>query len=158
VVPSRFSFGWYGKPSVPIPKILLKESMNVIPDSHKDLLEDEAGAFAFLSTLMADGSPQLTPLWFNTDGKYILINSARGRVKDINMRARPQIALLITDPKDPFYRYLQIRGRVIEIMEEGALEHINLLSIKYDHKPWQAVAGQTRVIYKILPENYSARN
>ena len=126
--------------------------MKGIPESHKDLLKDEAGAYAYLSTLMADGYPQLTPLWFNTEGEYILINSARGRVKDINMRARPHIALLITDSKDPFYRFIQIRGRVIDITEEGANEHINILSLKYDHKHWQALPQQIRVIYKILPE------
>ena len=132
--------------------------MNVIPDSHRDLLKDEGSAYAYLSTLMTDGSPQLTPLWFNTQGEYILINSAKGRVKDINMRARPQVAMLITDPKDPFYCYLQIRGRVVDIIEEGADEHINLLSLKYDHKPWKLVARQTRVIYKILPEKVFADN
>jgi PPOX class probable F420-dependent enzyme len=126
--------------------------MNVIPESHQDLLNDEAGAYAYLSTLMADGSPQLTPLWFNTDGEYILINSAKGRVKDINMRARPRIAILIVDPKDPFYRFIQIRGRVVDIKEEGANEHINTLSLKYDHKPWHSQPEQIRVIYKILPE------
>jgi len=130
--------------------------MKGIPDSHKDLLTDETGAFAYLSTLMADGSPQLTPLWFNTEGEYILINSARGRIKDINMRSRPRVALLIADPKDPFYRFLQIRGRVIDIKEEGADAHINSLSLKYDHKPWQAVPRQVRVTYKILPEKVSA--
>ena len=132
--------------------------MKAIPDTHQDLLAEETAAYAYLSTLMADGSPQLTPLWFNTDGEYILINSAKGRVKDINMRARPQVALLITDPKDPFYRYLQIRGRVVDVMEEGANEHMNSLSLKYDHKPWKSVTGQTRVIYKILPEKVVADN
>jgi PPOX class probable F420-dependent enzyme len=132
--------------------------MKGIPDSHRNLLDEETSAFAFLSTLMADGSPQLTPLWFNTDGEYILINSAKGRVKDVNMRARPRVALLITDPKDPFYRYIQIRGRVVTIIEEGAEEHINALSLKYDHKPWKHVAQQTRVIYKILPEKIFAHN
>jgi PPOX class probable F420-dependent enzyme len=126
--------------------------MIIIPDSHKDLLNDETEAFAYLATIMSDGSPQLTPLWFNINGEFILINSAKGRVKDINMRARPQVALLITDPKDPFYRYLQLRGRVGKITEEGANEHINALSLKYDHKPWQPVANQIRVIYKILPQ------
>jgi PPOX class probable F420-dependent enzyme len=126
--------------------------MKAIPESHKDLLKDEVGAYAYLSTLMADGTPQLTPLWFNTEGEYILINSAKGRIKDINMRARPQVAILITDPKDPFYRYVQIRGRVVEIIEEGANEHINALSLKYDHKPWHSIARQIRVKYKILPE------
>lgn len=130
--------------------------MNSIPASHEDLLADEAAAYAYLTTLMADGSPQLTPLWFNVQGEFILINSAKGRVKDINMRVRPQVALLIVDPKDPFYRYLQIRGRVVEIREEGADEHINLLSLKYDHKPWQKVPDQIRVIYKIKPEKVYA--
>lgn len=124
-----------------------------IPDSHRDLLDDGAKAYAYLATLMADASPQLTPLWFNTDGEHILVNSARGRVKDQNMRARPRVALLITDPKDPFYRYLQIRGRVVEITEVGADEHINTLNMKYhDGEHWKPRPGQVRVIYKILPE------
>jgi len=130
--------------------------MNIIPESHRDLLTDEARAYAYLATLMPDGSPQLTPLWFESDGTHILINSAKGRVKDKNMRARSQIAILITDPKDPFFRYLQIRGRVVEVTEEGGLEHINKLSLKYDSKSWTPVPNQTRVIYKILPENIYA--
>lgn len=126
--------------------------MKAFPASHEDLLKDEARAYAFLATSMADGSPQLTPLWFGTDGEYILINSAKGRIKDRNMRARPHVALLITDPKDPFHRYVQIRGTVVAITEEGALEHINSLSLKYLQKPWEPVEGQTRVIYKVRPE------
>lgn len=126
--------------------------MKSIPKSHRDLLKDESPAFAYLATVMADGSPQLTPLWFNTDGEYILINSAKGRVKDKNMRARPQVAILISDPKDP-YRYIQIRGRVIEITEEGADEHINRLNMKYHNgEQWKPRPGQVRVIYKIRPE------
>ena len=126
--------------------------MKTFPASHQDLLSDETKAYAFLATLMADGSPQLTPLWFNAQGDFILINSAKGRIKDRNMRARPRVALLITDPKDPFYRYVQIRGRIVEITEEGALKHINSLSLKYRQKPWTPVEGQIRVIYKVLPE------
>jgi len=125
--------------------------MNSFPDSHKDLLADETRAFAYLATLMPDGSPQLTPLWFSTDAKYILINSAKVRVKDRNMRADPRVAVVIADPKDP-YRFVQVRGRVAEITERGGLEHINELSLKYDGKPWSARPGQVRVIYKILPE------
>ena len=132
--------------------------MKTIPESHRDLLTDEARAFAYLATLMPDGSPQLTPLWFNTDGDHIIINSAKGRVKDKNMRARSQVAILITDPKEPFYRYLQIRGRVVEVTEQGGLEHINELSLKYDGKPWTPVPDQTRVIYKILPEKVNISN
>lgn len=101
---------------------------------------------------MPDGSPQLTPLWFEVNDQYVLINSARGRLKDKNMRARKQVALLITDPKDPFGRYIQIRGRVVDVTEQGALEHINKLSLKYDDKPWTPVDGQVRVIYKIQPD------
>lgn len=130
--------------------------MKIIPESHRDLLTDEARAYAYLATLMPDGSPQLTPLWFETDGDHILINSARGRVKDKNMRARSHVAILITDPKNPFYRYLQIRGRVVEVTEQGGLEHINKLSLKYDGNPWKPVPNQTRVIYKILPEKVYA--
>jgi hypothetical protein len=86
------------------------------------------------------------------DGDHILVNSAKGRVKDKNMRARGRVAILITDPGEPFNRYIQIRGRVVEITEQGALEHINKLSLRYDEKPWTPVDGQVRVIYKILPE------
>jgi PPOX class probable F420-dependent enzyme len=126
--------------------------MEIIPESHRDLLTESAGAYAYLATLMSDGSPQLTPLWFDVEEKHIVINTARGRVKDKNMRTHKQVAILITDPKDPFDRYVQIRGQVVEITEQGALEHINKLSLKYDKKPWTPVNGQTRVIYKILPE------
>lgn len=126
--------------------------MQMIPESHRDLLAAETRAYAYLATLMPDGSPQLTPLWFEVDDQYVLINSAKGRVKDRNMRTHKQVALLITDPKDPFGRYIQIRGRVVEITEQGALEHIEKLSLIYDEKPWTRVDGQIRVIYKILPE------
>ena len=128
--------------------------MRGFPDSHKDLLDDATKAFAYLATLMPDGSPQLTPLWFNTDAEHILVNSARGRVKDRNMRTNPRVALVIADPRDP-YRFVQVRGRVTEITEKGALEHINVLSLKYRGDAWKARPGQVRVTYKILPENAS---
>ncbi len=126
--------------------------MKGFPDSHQDLLLDETRAFAYLATLMPDGSPQLTPLWFNVDGKHLLINSAKGRAKDRNMRADPRIAVVIADPKDP-YRFVQVRGRVVEITENRALEHINALSLKYRGTPWPPRPGQIRVTYRILPES-----
>jgi PPOX class probable F420-dependent enzyme len=129
--------------------------MNKIPNSHQDLLQDETKAFLYLATTMKDGSPQVTPVWFSSDGETILINSAKGRIKDRNMRRDPRVALCIADPATP-YRYLQIRGRVIEMSEAGGLEHINALSLKYDSKPWNAQPGQVRVIYKILPEKVDA--
>ena len=129
--------------------------MKSIPATHHDLLKDETKAFLYLATSMKDGSPQVTPVWFNTAGEYILINSAKGRTKDRNMRRDPRVAVCITDPAAP-YRYLQLRGRVVEMTEEGGLEHINALSLKYEGKPWNAQPGQVRVIYKILPEKVDA--
>ena len=104
--------------------------MKNIPKNFQDLFADETRAFLFLATTMDDGSPQVTPVWFNTDGQYLLINSAKGRIKDRNMRNRPRIAVAIMDPKDP-YRYIQLRGKVVEITEEGARQHINTLAKKY---------------------------
>jgi PPOX class probable F420-dependent enzyme len=131
--------------------------MKNIPASHADLLNDETRAFLYLATTMKDGAPQVTPVWFNTEGDYILLNSASGRVKDKNMRARPIIAMCIADPNDP-YRYLQIRGKIMEITFEGAEDHIDTLNFKYhgnpnypNHNP-----DKPRVIYKVLPEKIDA--
>ena len=126
--------------------------MKPIPNSHKDLLKDETQAFAFLATLMPDGSPQVTPLWFSTKDEYIVLNSAKGRIKDRNMRARPTVALVIQD-REIDTRYIQIRGRVVEITENGADLNIEDLSMKYDRKHWSLVEGQVRVMYMILPEH-----
>lgn len=127
-----------------------------IPSSHLDLLADETRAFAYLATTMNDNTPQVTPVWFNMDGKFILINSALGRTKDKNMRARPFIALAIQDPKNP-YRYLQIRGKVVSINSEGGREHINALSLKYrDNPKYDGPENETRVTYKILPSKVHA--
>ena len=127
--------------------------MKNIPESHQDLLLDEKKAFVYLATLMNDGSPQVTPVWFNVDGDYILINSATGRVKDKNMRARPQVALVIADPDNP-YRYLQIRGTVVDYISEGAEDHIDTLNLKYHGNPNYSGhnPAKPRVIYKILAE------
>ena len=124
-----------------------------VPDTHLDLLSNETKAFAFLATTMDDGSPQVTPIWFNTDGDDILINSAMGRVKDRNMRARPQVAMAILDPKNP-YRYLQIRGKVIEITTQDGWAHIDALAKKYtgsDHFTPNA-EDEVRVTYRIRLE------
>jgi PPOX class probable F420-dependent enzyme len=131
--------------------------MTRIPDSHMDLLSDETKAFCSLSTLMKNGTPQVTPVWFNTDGYHILINSAMGRVKDRNMRRNPAVALMILDPRDP-YRYIQIRGKVVEITTEGARKHINELSKKYTGRDEFSGASmdEIRVMYKIFPEHISS--
>ncbi|MGH7960504.1 MAG: PPOX class F420-dependent oxidoreductase [Candidatus Binatia bacterium] len=125
-----------------------------IPEQYKDLLEKKA--FAHLGTLMTDGSPQVTPVWFDYDGTHIRFNSAKGRVKDKNLRNRPQVALSIPDPDNP-YRYMQIRGKVTQITEEGADAHIDSLAKKYlgqDTYPFRQ-PGEERVIYKIVVERVS---
>ncbi len=126
-----------------------------IPSTHLDLLQDGTRALAVLATLMPDGSPQVTPVWFNVEGDDLWLNSAKGRVKDRNMRARPQVALCILDPRDP-YRYLQLRGRVAEITEEGAVEHIHRLARKYTGQDWDIPPGEVRVRYRIRIEKVGA--
>ena len=101
---------------------------------------------------MSDGSPQVTPVWFSTDGEHILINTNEGRVKDKNMKARKFVAMTIQDPDDR-YRYIGIRGEVIGYTREGADEHIEMLSLRYDDKPWNRRAGQKRIIFKIKPSH-----
>ncbi len=124
-----------------------------IPEQYQDLLRDETNAFLYLSTIMKDGTPQVTPVWFNWDGQNILINSAKGRLKDKNMRARPQVALVIADPKNP-YRYIQVRGKVVDVVEEGAREHINALNLKYTgSSDYPGPKDEVRVIYRIEAEH-----
>ncbi|MBV8732739.1 MAG: PPOX class F420-dependent oxidoreductase [Acidobacteriia bacterium] len=125
--------------------------MAAIPEKYQDLLQKKA--FAQLATIMADGSPQVSPVWFEYDGKNILVNSAKGRVKDVNMRRDPRVGIDIQDPDNP-YRHVSIRGRVVDITEKGADEHIDKLTKKYtgqDKYPYRG-PGEVRVIYKIEPE------
>lgn len=125
-----------------------------IPDGTKDILNKPG--YAHLATLMKDGSPQVTPVWYDFDGTHIRINTAKGRLKDKNMRRDKQVALSIQDPDNP-YRYLAIRGDVDEITENGADAHIDSLAKKYlgkDRYPFRA-PGEVRVIYKIRPEKVS---
>jgi PPOX class probable F420-dependent enzyme len=123
------------------------------PEKYLDLFQDETKAFLYLATVNAGGSPQLTPVWFNTDGEHILINTSEGRIKERNMKKRPNVALVIQDPKDP-YRYLGVRGKVVSYTREGADAHINQLSLKYDGKPWTPREGQKRIIFKIRPTHF----
>ena len=125
-----------------------------VPEGFKDLLQKKA--FAHLATIMPDGSPQSTPVWFDVDGELIRVNSARGRVKDRNMRRNPKVALSIQDPDNP-YRYLGIRGRVVDITEQGADAHIDALAKKYlgqDRYPYRQ-PSEVRVSYRITPERIS---
>ena len=124
-----------------------------IPDEFLDLFKKRA--FGHLATLMPDGSPQVSPVWIDYDGKYLIVNSAKGRQKDRNISRDPRVAMDITDPDNP-YRKLLLRGEVVETTTEGADEGIDQLSMKYNgtlypnHHP-----GDVRVIYKIKVKHVS---
>ncbi len=125
--------------------------MAVIPEAYLDLL-DEKKAFAHLATIMPDGTPQVTPVWFDRAGEAIRVNTAKGRVKARNMKEGAAVALSIPDPDNP-YRYLQLRGRVRRVTEEGAAQHIDALARKYlgkDKYPF-ARPGEVRVLCEIEP-------
>jgi PPOX class probable F420-dependent enzyme len=125
-----------------------------IPEKYKDLFQKKA--FGNLATLMPDGTPQVTPVWIDYDGTHVIVNSARGRQKDRNMERNPAVSVSILDPENP-YRYLEIRGRVDNITETGADEHIDRMAKKYlglDKYP-NRQPGEVRVMYKIKPERTS---
>ncbi len=120
-------------------------------DPYHDLLKVKT-PIAALATIMPDGSPQLTPVWFDYDGKRLRINSAKGRVKAQNMQEGARVALLIVDP-DNAYRYVQVRGRITVATENGADAHIDALAQKYlkqDRYPYRQ-PGEVRVRYEIEP-------
>lgn len=106
---------------------------------------------------MPNGQPQVNPVWCDYDGTYVRVNSAKGRVKDKNMRERPQVTLLLINPESVWH-WIEIRGTVEEIIEEGAEEHIDVLSRKYmgvDKFPFRR-PDQVRVMYKIKPTRVNA--
>lgn len=127
-------------------------SVESIPEKFEDLFDKRS--FGHLATLMPDGSPQVTPVWVDYDGECILINSVKGRQKDLNMERDPRVAISIQDPDDP-YRYLQIRGKVVETTEKGADEHIDQQAQRYlglEKHPHQA---EGRKLFRIQPERVS---
>jgi len=111
--------------------------------------------FAFLGTVDAKGRPQVTPIWVDSDGDYVLLNTAMGRVKQKNTMRDPRVAVAVLDMNNP-YRYVAIRGRVVEqIPGQTAEDHIDKLAKKYlgkDKYPYRQ-AGEKRVILKIVPEH-----
>lgn len=130
---------------------------SVLPEEKKDLLERPI-VVTFV-TLMPDSQPQANPVWFSWDGDYIWVNSAKGRQKDKNVRRQSKVTILSVDPNNP-YRYLEVRGEVVEITEEGAVDHINFLSNRYRGQPDYYASmpdrrgKEQRVIYKIKPNKF----
>src|SRR5579863_7063471 len=128
-----------------------------IPDSARDLLERPI--VATFVTVMPDGQPQATAIWFDFDGTNIRVNTAAGRQKARNVARDSKVTLLIIDPNNPL-RWLEWRGHVAEIRDEsqGAAEHINSLSARYDGIPvFQKPPGQQRLTYVIAPDKINVR-
>ena len=122
-----------------------------IPEKYADLFNKPA--FGSLSTLNSDGSPQTSPVWVDYENGEVWVNSAEGRLKDRNVRRDPRVAIAIIDPENP-YRYLEVRGKVREITNDGATAHIDKMAKKYlgkDKYPY-AQPGEKRVLYKITVE------
>src|SRR4051812_8659470 len=126
--------------------------MATIPEQYLDLLTQKK-AFASLATVMPDGTPQVTPVWFDYANGVIRVNSAKGRTKTRNMKAGASVALSIMDP-DNAYRYMQIRGKVARVTEDGATAHTDALAKKYigqDKYPWSR-PGEVRMMFEITPD------
>jgi len=129
-----------------------------LPESHRPLLDGPI--VASLATITPKGSTQISPVWCSHDGTHININSAKGRVKDKNMRARPDVALLLLNPKNP-YHWMSINGRVVDVIDEDdpqrghlATENIDDLAELYvDRRPYpfRDPKGEVRVLYKVEP-------
>jgi PPOX class probable F420-dependent enzyme len=121
-----------------------------LPDELLRLLR--APSPCFIATIMADGSPQLTQVWVDTDGEHVLINSVDTHLKVRNIRRDPRVAVTVSDPDDP-HNYIQVRGRA-ELSYEGAAEHIDVLSSKYTGHPyaWYGGRDQVRVLLTITAD------
>ena len=130
-----------------------------IPADFLDLFEKPT--FAHLATLMPDGSPHVTPVWVDYDGRHILVNSAAGRQKDLNMDKRRRVAIELPDPDNP-NRYLAVRGTVVDVVEEGAEAHLDSLARRYlgreSYPPSWRFPGEVRRIYRIAPDRVSTWN
>jgi PPOX class probable F420-dependent enzyme len=111
-------------------------------------------SLGFLATLMADGSPQVTEVWVDTDGEHVRVNSVQTHRKVTNIARDPRVAIAIADPDEPF-RFAQVRGRVIAVTTEGGDEHIEQLAQRYlgEPYPWYGGRDQVRVIITIAPEH-----
>jgi PPOX class probable F420-dependent enzyme len=103
-----------------------------IPDTHRDLLSDPVNVV--LTTVMPDGQPQSTPIWCNLDGDDVVINTMKEFRKQKNMRLNPKVTLLAYRLKQPL-RNIEVRDRVVEMTEEGALDHLNELNVLYGSGP-----------------------
>ena len=111
----------------------------------------------YIATSMADGSPQVTQTWVDTDGEHVLINSVQGYVKLRNIERDPRVAVVVSEPENRS-RYFQVRGRVVDVTTDGAVDHIEMLAQKYlgTPYPWYGGREQVRTIIVIEPEKVSS--
>ncbi|MFB6127615.1 MAG: PPOX class F420-dependent oxidoreductase [Halolamina sp.] len=125
----------------------------MIPESHLDILDAES--YAHLATVMPDGTPQVTPVWVDRDGREaVLVNTARGRQKERNIRRSPRVGVSVLDPTDP-YRYVSVRGEA-ELVADGADDHIDELAQQYmgvEEYPHHGEESGSRVIVRIPAED-----
>jgi len=127
-------------------------------DAWRDLVESKK-AFAHIALVAPDGTPRVTPVWIDYLNGKVLMNTAKGRVKANQLKPGSPVAISITDPDNP-YRYVQIRGKVTGMTEEGASAHIDKMAKKYlgqDKYPF-AKPGEVRVLYEIDPASVSGTN
>lgn len=123
--------------------------MVTIPEQYLDLFEK--GVPAHLATIQPDGLPHVTPVFVEYDGEHVVFNTLRGRVKERNIRSNPNVGIEITDPEDPF-RYLSISGTVVEVTEDGAVEHVHKIARKFmgvEEYPYLDQESGARVIVRI---------
>jgi PPOX class probable F420-dependent enzyme len=111
--------------------------------------------FASVATVGADGVPQVTPNWVDWDGEYVVLNTAEGRVKPRNIRARPVISVCVVNHENP-YQYVSITGPA-EISDDGAEDHINELSHRYFGRDFNYRDGEKRLIVRVTPRRVFAR-
>ncbi|GAA2026871.1 hypothetical protein GCM10009819_07640 [Agromyces tropicus] len=136
-----------------------------LPEHHRRLLDEPHPAV--MATLNANGTVQLSPIWLLHDGENLLVNSARGRLKDRNLRARPQVSLCVVDP-DNQYHYISIQGTVVEIVDEDDAEHghratscIDTMAQSYmgtDAYTLRAPSGEIRSLFVVKPNRVSTFN
>lgn len=134
---------------VPRSSEVKEKRMAGLPENVVKLLQQPF--LAHVCTMMPDGSPQVTPMWVDTDGEHILVNTADGRTKTHNVRRDPRVAVSVADPENPITGAVQVRGTVTEITAEGADDHIDRLAYKYTGSAFGA--KQDRLIFKIRPDS-----
>jgi PPOX class probable F420-dependent enzyme len=129
----------------------------IVPLSDQLIALLNAPSICYLATTMPSGSPQLTQTWVDTDGEHVVINSVTTHQKVRNVKRDPRVAVAVSDPKNPGF-FIQVRGRVVDLVTDGAVDHIEKLSQKYTGKPypWYGGRDQERIILVIEADHVSS--